>query len=74
MDGSLQAVLNTLEIFDSISSLKINKDKTKKVWIGKKKNSDYILYTNPPLQWGNTEFDLLGLSFSTNMNKMLEFN
>ena len=77
MDGSqdsLQASLNTLEIFGSISGLKINKDKTKIVWIGKKRNSDDILPTIPPLQWGLTEFDLLGLSFSTNMNKIVDLN
>ena len=55
--GSLQAALNTLEIFGSISGLNLNKDKTKIVWIGKKRNFDDILPINPPLQWGNTEFE-----------------
>ena len=72
--GSLQAALNTLEIFGSISGLNINKNKTKIVWIGKKRNSDDTLPTNPPLQWGNTEFDLLGLTFNTDMSKILELN
>ena len=35
---SLQAALNTLEIFGSYSGLKVNTDKTQIVWIGKKKN------------------------------------
>ena len=72
--GSLQAALNTLEIFGTISGLNINKDKTKIIWIGKKRNSKDILETNPPLQWGSTEFDLLGLTFSTDMNKIMELN
>ena len=42
LDGtkdSLVAALNTLEIFGSLSGLKINMDKTKIVWLGKKKHS-----------------------------------
>ena len=72
--GSLQAALNTLEIFGTISGLKINKDKTKIIWIGKKRNSKDILETQPPLQWGSTEFDLLGLTFSTDMSKIMELD
>ena len=53
--GSLQAALNTLEIFGSLSGLRINKDKTKIIWIGKKRNSEDILHTEPPLKWGATE-------------------
>ena len=63
MDGSqcsLQAALNTLEIFGSLSGLKINKEKRKLIWIGKKRNSDDVLPTEPPLQRGATEFNLLG--------------
>ena len=39
-----------------------------------KRNSIDILETEPPLQWGSTEFDPLGLTFSTNMGKILELN
>ena len=35
--SSLQAALNTIEVFGSYSGLKINKSKTKLVWIGRKK-------------------------------------
>ena len=41
LDGScssFDAALNILEIFGSISGLNVNKDKTKLVWIGKKKH------------------------------------
>ena len=39
LDGtkdSLEAALNTLEIFGSVSGLVVNKDKTKLIWLGKK--------------------------------------
>ena len=39
LDGSsssLQATLNVLEIFGSLSGLKVNSEKTKLVWIGSK--------------------------------------
>ena len=40
LDGtkdSLEAALNTLEIFGSLSGLAVNKDNTKLIWLGKKK-------------------------------------
>ena len=42
LDGSqhsLQSALNTLEIYGDISGLKMNKEKTKVIWIGRKKFS-----------------------------------
>ena len=36
---SLLAALNVLETFGSMSGLQINTDKTKLIWIGKKRNS-----------------------------------
>ena len=35
---SLQSALNTLEIFGNLSGLKMNKEKTKVIWIGSKKH------------------------------------
>ena len=76
LDGSfsaLQAALNILEIFGSISGLKVNTDKTKLIWIGKKKHcKDKLIIRG--LQWGCTEFDLLGLIFSVDLDKMLDLN
>ena len=40
LDGSkdsLVAALNTLEIFGSLSGLKVNTEKTKIIWLGRKK-------------------------------------
>lgn len=71
---SLQAALNTLEIYGSFSGLKINKDKTKLVWIGKKKHCKDKLATTPPLNWGSTQFELLGILFHVDLNKMITLN
>ena len=42
LDGdktSLAAALNTLELFGSLSGLAMNLDKTKLIWMGKKRHS-----------------------------------
>ena len=55
LDGtqkSLPAALNTLEIFGSYSGLRMNKSKTKLIWIGRKKHSK----DNLNLEWGGTKF------------------
>ena len=42
LDGTsdlLKAELNTLEIFGFLSDLVVNRDKTKLIWLGKKKRS-----------------------------------
>ena len=36
-ESSLTAALNTLEIFGSLSGLKMNSSKSKMIWIGRKK-------------------------------------
>ena len=70
LDGSqrsLQATLNTLEIFGNLSGLKMNTDKTKVIWIGKKRYAKDKLKVSVKLDWGQTEFKLLGLHFSVNL-------
>ena len=70
LDGtkdSLVAALNTLEIFGSLSGLKINMDKTKIVWLGKKKHSMDKFEISYKLDWGTTEFKLLGINFSVDL-------
>ena len=77
LDGtsvSLLAALNTLEIYGSYSGLKINTDKTKLIWIGKKKFSTDKLVDGKKLTWGDTEFDLLGLTFSVDLGSMVYTN
>ena len=70
LDGSsssLQATLNVLEIFGSLSGLKVNSEKTKLVWIGSKKHSKEKLYSTAKLQWIDSEFSILGIDFSTEL-------
>ena len=62
-----------MEIFGSISGLKVNTDKTKLIWIGKKKHCKDKLITKG-LQWGCTQFDLLGLTFSVDLDSMFDLN
>ena len=71
---SLLAALNTIEIFGSISGLKVNTDKTKLVWIGKKRHSKDKLEINKNLSWGNTMFRFLGIEFSVDLCNMMDQN
>ena len=76
LDGtkdSLVAALNTLEIFGSLSGLKINMDKTKIVWLGKKKHSMDKFEIGYKLDWG-TEFKLLGINFSVDLRDIPGIN
>ena len=46
----------------------MNTDKTKVIWIGRKKFSKDILNSKYNLIWGNKELDLLGLTFNVDLN------
>ena len=73
LDGSsssLQATLNVLEIFGTISGLKVNSEKTKLIWIGSKKHSKEKLRSTAQLQWIDTEFSILGITFSTDLHNI----
>ena len=77
LDGSresLQSSLNVLEIFGSMSGLKMNKSKTKLVWIGRKSYCRDKLDVNTTLEWGITEFSLLGIEFSVDLERMVQLN
>ena len=77
LDGttkSLQATLNVLEIYGNLSGLKINKEKTKLIWIGSKKNSVRRLIIGEDMCWGENTFNLMGLQFSVNLNDIPHLN
>ena len=77
LDGSqhsLQAALNILEIFGNMSGLRMNKDKTKMIWIGRKRFCQEKFITSANLNWDDTDFTLLGLRFSTDLSKIPEMN
>ena len=64
LDGSrdsLLVALNTLEVYGCLSGLVVNTDKTKLVWLGKKKHSNNIV-DSPENKCGAQEnFIYLGL-------------
>ena len=77
MDGSersLKTALNILEIYGNMSGLKMNTNKTKIVWIGRKKHSKDKLKVCHNLEWGATDFSFLGIDFNVNLEKMPEIN
>ena len=53
-------MLNVLDQFHSISSLKVNVDKTEAMWLGRHKNSTDCPF---PVKWTNY-IKVLGISFS----------
>ena len=53
-----------MEAYGSYSGLKINTDKIKLVWIGKKTFSQDKIECGKDLDWGTTEFDLMEITFS----------
>ena len=77
LDGSkstLLAALNVLEVFGNMSGLKVNTDKTKLVWIGKKRYSKDKLDVGKDLIWGASDFTLLGIKFTVDLSNMIELN
>ena len=77
LDGSeksLQATLNTLEIYGHLSSLKINTEKTKLICIGSMKKSPSKVNVNQEMCWGESKFSLLGIQFSVILNDIPHIN
>ena len=57
-----------------MSGLRVNMDKTKLVWIGKKRNSKDKFEIGKELAWGASNFTLLGINFSVDLTNMVELN
>ena len=77
LDGTpetLDASLRTLQHFAEMSGLNINIDKTKVVWIGKKKYSQDRICVKWGLEWGSSRFTLLGIQFSVDLKEMEKMN
>ena len=55
--------------------MQINSTKTKIIWIGSKKFSDEVFHHSRwKLDWGCTDFNLLGIHFSVELDKIIELN
>ena len=78
LDGaqsSLSQCLNTLELFGECSGLKMNTEKTKAVWLGRKRFSKDILLPDINLAWiFNEPFEILGITFFTETQRTAEYN
>lgn len=72
---SLFAALDTIDFYSSFSGLKINTGRTKIIWICSKKFSDEVYHhTRWKLDWRSTTFNLLGIQFSVDLNKIIDIN
>ena len=68
-DETLRSCLDLLDLFSSISGLKINCDKTKAIWLGSKKGCGKILLPEAGLQWISDEnWTVLGITFNIFMD------
>ena len=68
LDGterSLQETLSILNMFYSMSGLKINIEKTRAIWIGALSNSETQMCRNQRLDWSQGPFKVLGIAFTT---------
>ena len=77
LDGSpesLDASLCVLELYAEWSGLKMNLEKTKVVWIGKKKYSQDTMCVKWGLEWGSNRFTLLGIKYSVDLQEMETLN
>ena len=77
LDGSpesLDTSLRILQLFADISGLKMNLDKTRVVWIGKKKFSQDTMCVKWGLEWGSSRFNLLGIKYSVDLQEMENLN
>ena len=77
LDGSeksLKSALDLLFQFSKFSGLKPNIDKTQVVWIGNKIGSDERYCRNYKLNWNNSDFVALGITFSADISDIVTIN
>ena len=71
---SLEECLKLLKLFSEISGLCINIEKSKVIWIGKKKHSATRFCPEYNLEWNPDIFTVLGVKFKVNLHEMIELN
>ena len=77
LDGSEESFrecIRVLKLFAEISGLKINNDKTNVVWIGSMKNSEVRYMRDENFCWNPGIFKVLGVLFSTDIQRMVDIN
>ena len=73
-EASLRATLDILDKFYKMSGLKINKDKTKAIWIGSRINSTETLCREHNLDWEQGPIKILGVTFSPEVFNIWDIN
>ena len=73
-ENSLNEALNILSKFAIASGLKLNSTKTRAVWIGSKKFSGETFNHRLKLDWNQTDFIILGIKFSCNLDTVVDIN
>ena len=78
LDGSASSLFNaldTLELFSKISRESVKISKTKIIWFGSKKFSTEVFHHSTwKLDWGATEFVLLGIHISVDLDKISDLD
>ena len=78
IDGSASFLFNaleTLELFSKISGLLFHSSKSKIIWfVSKKISFEVFHHSRWKLHWGATEFVLLGIHFSVDLDKIPDLN
>ena len=70
-EASIREVVDTLDRFEKISGLRVNKEKTQMLRIGKGATSDPILCEDLGLQWVE-RLNILGIKLSANPHEIME--
>ena len=73
-EASLRATLEVLDKFYKMSGLKMNKDKTKSIWIGSRINSTETLCREHNLDWEQGQIKILGVTFSPEVFNIWDIN
>ena len=73
-ESSLKQALNILEVYGSYSGLKVNKEKTQLIWIGRNRKSRKKLCTTTPLCWETSKFKMLGVTFAVDLKDTPQIN
>ena len=77
LDGSktsLETCIQVLKLYEDISGLCMNVEKTKLIWIGSEKNSEVKFCEELNLCWENSEFTVLGVKFPKDLKAITELN
>lgn len=77
LDGtekSLKSLMDLLFQFSKYSGLKPNIDKTKAVWIGANLFSNVILCPDIKLEWTNSNFTVLGITYTPDLKNVTSLN